>query len=111
MKWKTVQKKFFGMKKYFGLDMWVFLCRPRDLVHWEDLFPTIISAAGGTPPEGVPGIDHLDTNARLNNKVLYGVLHATHNMTLGNTNDILQYIWCIEGKWKLIKRFHGTDLS
>jgi arylsulfatase A-like enzyme len=23
----------------------------------------------------------------------------------------LQYIWCIEGKWKLIRRYHGKDLS
>ena len=32
-------------------------------------------------------------------------------MTLGNPDDTLQYIWCIEGKWKLIKRFHGKDIS
>ena len=38
-------------------------------------------------------------------------MHATHNMTLGDPNDSLQYVWCIEGKWKLIKRFHGTDVS
>jgi arylsulfatase A-like enzyme len=38
-------------------------------------------------------------------------VHATHNMTLGDPNDTLQYFWCIEGKWKLIKRFHGNDVS
>ena len=32
-------------------------------------------------------------------------------MTLGNPDDTLQYIWCIEGKWKLIKRYHGKDIS
>jgi len=32
-------------------------------------------------------------------------------MTIGDPNDTLQYVWCIEGKWKLIKRFHGNDVS
>ena len=32
-------------------------------------------------------------------------------MTLGDPNNTLHYVWCIEGKWKLIKRFHGTDVS
>jgi len=82
-----------------------------DLAHAVDLFPTIVSAAGGTPPEGLPGIDLLDATARSYRKAVYGVVHATHNMTLGDPNDTLQYVWCIEGKWKLIKRFHGTDIS
>ena len=32
-------------------------------------------------------------------------------MTLGNPDDTMQYIWCIEGKWKLIKRYGGNDIS
>jgi arylsulfatase A-like enzyme len=76
-----------------------------------DLFLTIISAAGGSTPTGLPGIDLLDDNARFIRKAVYGVLHAPHNMTLGDPSDTLQYIWCIEGKWKLIKRFHGHDVS
>jgi arylsulfatase A-like enzyme len=82
-----------------------------DLAHAVDLFPTLVSAAGGTPPTGLPGINLLDADTRSNRKVLFGVVHATHNMTLGDPNDTLQYVWCIEGKWKLIKRFHGTDVS
>jgi arylsulfatase A-like enzyme len=82
-----------------------------DLAHAVDLFPTIVSAAGGTPPDRLPGINLLDADARKERKAVFGVVHATHNMTLGNPNDTLQYIWCIEEKWKLIKRFHGTDVS
>jgi hypothetical protein len=26
-------KKFFGNKKYFGLDAWILGCRPMELVH------------------------------------------------------------------------------
>jgi arylsulfatase A-like enzyme len=82
-----------------------------DLAHAVDLFPTIVSAAGGTPPARLPGINLLDADARKERKAVFGVVHATHNMTLGDPNDTLQYVWCIEGKWKLIKRFHGTDVS
>ena len=82
-----------------------------DLAHAVDLFPTIVSAAGGTPPEELPGIDLFDAKSRAKRKAVYGVVHATHNMTIGDPNDTLQYVWCIEGKWKLIKRFHGTDVS
>ena len=31
--------------------------------------------------------------------------------TLGDPDDTLQYIWCIEGKWKLIKCYQGKDIS
>jgi arylsulfatase A-like enzyme len=82
-----------------------------DLAHSVDLFPTIITAAGGKPPAGLPGIDLLDANTRSVRKAVYGVTHATHNMTLGHPNDTLQYVWCIRGNWKLIKRFRGKDVS
>ena len=61
-------------------------------------------------PQGLPGIDLLDESARRKGTD-FGVNHSTHNMTLGNPDDTLQYIWCIEGKWKLIRRYRGKDLS
>jgi arylsulfatase A-like enzyme len=82
-----------------------------DFAHAIDLFPTIVSAAGGDVPEGLPGIDLLDESARKQRDTLFGVNHSTHNMTLGDPDDTLQYIWCIEGKWKLIKRYQGKDIS
>jgi arylsulfatase A-like enzyme len=82
-----------------------------DLAHAVDLFPTIVSAAGGEVPKGLPGIDLLDESARKQRDTLFGVNHSTHNMTLGDPDDTLQYIWCIEGKWKLIKRYQGKDIS
>ena len=82
-----------------------------DLAHAVDLFPTLVSAAGGTSPQELPGIDLFDAESRAKRKAVYGVVHATHNMTLGDPNVTLQYVWCIEGKWKLIKRFHGNDVS
>jgi arylsulfatase A-like enzyme len=82
-----------------------------DLAHAIDLFPTIVGAAGGKVPKGLPGIDLLDESARKQRDTLFGVNHSTHNMTLGDPDDTLQYIWCIEGKWKLIKRYQGKDIS
>ena len=83
----------------------------QDLAHAVDLFPTIISAAGGITPAGLPGINLLDVAARSERVTIFGVNHSIHNMTLGDPDDTLQYIWCIEGKWKLIRRYHGKDLS
>jgi arylsulfatase A-like enzyme len=82
-----------------------------DLAHAIDLFPTIVSAAGGEVPAGLSGINLLDEKARKQRDTLFGVNHSTHNMTLGDPDDTLQYIWCIEGKWKLIKRYQGKDIS
>jgi len=82
-----------------------------DLAHAVDLFPTIISAVGGGAPAGLPGINLLDAQARTNRKTVFGTTHATHNMTLGNPDDTLQYIWCVQGDWKLIKRYRGKDVS
>ena len=32
-------------------------------------------------------------------------------MTLNNTDETLQYLWCIDGDWKLIIRHHGKDTT
>ncbi len=82
-----------------------------DLAHAVDLMPTIISAAGGKIPQGLPGINLFDDKKRMQRDTIFGVTHSTHNMTLGDPDDTLQYIWCIEGQWKLIKRYQGKDIS
>jgi len=53
----------------------------------------------------------LDEAVRKRRDTVFGVNHSTHNMTLGDPDDTLQYIWCIEGKWKLIQRYPGKDIS
>ena len=32
-------------------------------------------------------------------------------MTPGNPNITLQYLWCIEGNWKLLVRYDGKDTT
>ena len=85
--------------------------RSGDFAHAIDLFPTIAAAADLTPPANLPGIDLMDTDARHQRKRVFGVTHSIHNLTVGDPDDSLQYLWCIEDEWKLIQRFHGKDTT
>ena len=85
--------------------------RAPDFAHAIDLFPTIAAAAGIKAPESLPGIDLLDEKARKDRKAVFGVCNATHNMTPGNPDGALQYLWCIEGDYKLLLRYHGEDTT
>lgn len=85
--------------------------RLKDFAHAIDLFPTVAAAAGVEPPEDLPGINLLDPDARQARERVFGVCHSTHNMTVGNPGDTLQYVWCLEGQWKLLVRRHGKDTS
>ena len=32
-------------------------------------------------------------------------------MSVGDPDDTLKYLWCIEGDWKLLLRYQGKDTS
>jgi arylsulfatase A-like enzyme len=83
--------------------------RAPDLAHAIDIFPTIAAAAGIKAPKSLPGIDLLDVKARKDRKAVFGVCNATHNMSPGNPDGTLQYLWCVEGDYKLLLRYHGED--
>ena len=83
----------------------------QDLAHAIDLFPTIAAAAGIEAPKSLPGIDLLDEKARKDRKAVFGVCNASHNMTPGSPDGTLQYLWCVEGDWKLLLRYHGKDTT
>jgi len=85
--------------------------RQKELAHAIDLFPTIAAAAGVDAPDGLTGVNLLDESARKERKAVFGVCHATHNMSKGDPDDTLQYLWCVEGDWKLLLRFHGKDTT
>lgn len=82
-----------------------------DLAHAIDVYPTIAKAAGLTPPETLPGVDLLNPQATGNRKSLFGACHSTHNVTVADPDDTLQYQWCIQEHWKLLRRYHGADTS
>jgi arylsulfatase A-like enzyme len=83
----------------------------QDLAHAIDLFPTIAAAAGLEVPGECPGINLLDRRARKERKRVFGVCHSVYNMTPGNPEGTLQYLWCVEGNWKLLLRYNGLDTT
>ncbi|PHR97801.1 MAG: sulfatase [Blastopirellula sp.] len=85
--------------------------RSPNLAHAIDIFPTIAAAVGLKAPGNLPGINLLDEQARSNRKTVFGVSNSIHNMTPDNPDDTLQYLWCVDGNWKLLLRYHGTDTT
>jgi arylsulfatase A-like enzyme len=79
--------------------------------HSIDLFPTIAAVAGLEAPAGLPGINLLNEQAVDDRTCIFGSMNAIYNMTIGNPDATLQYLWCIEGDWKLILRYHGADTT
>jgi hypothetical protein len=59
----------------------------------------------------LPGINMLDEQVRRDREIVFGVCNSTHNMTPGNPDGTLQYMWCVQGDWKLIVRYPGSEWS
>jgi len=85
--------------------------RVAEFAHAIDLFPTIAAAAGVEAPANLSGINLMDDAARQGRQRVFGVCHSTHNMTIGDPRDTLQYLWCVEGDWKLLVRYEGKDTT
>ena len=85
--------------------------RVPDPAHAIDLFPTIAAAAGLENPADLPGINLLDEKARNDRQIVFGVCNSIHNMTPGDPDNTLQYLWCVEGDWKLLLRYDGKDTT
>jgi arylsulfatase A-like enzyme len=82
-----------------------------DFAHAIDLYPTIAAAANLKIPANLPGINLMNSEARQGRERVFGVTHSIYNMTVGDPDDTLQYLWCVEGDWKLILRFQGKDTT
>ncbi|MCH2208342.1 MAG: sulfatase [Lentisphaerales bacterium] len=76
-----------------------------------DIFPTIAAAAGLKSPSNLTGINLLDDEALASRQTVFGVCSAVQNMTVGDPDDTLKYLWCIEGDWKLLLRYQGKDTT
>ncbi len=81
------------------------------LAHATDFFPTVAKAANIEVPEQLMGIDLTNPEARTSREQVFGVTHSTHNISVGNTHETLQYLWCVENEWKLIERHSGLDTT
>lgn len=80
-----------------------------DFAHAIDLFPTAMAAAGLATPKDLPGLNLMDNESTEARKTIFGVTHAIHNMSPGNPDGTLQYLWAIEGDWKLMVRYSGEN--
>jgi len=85
--------------------------RSPHFAHAIDFFPTIAAATGIEAPKDLPGINLLEEKARQERDTVFGVTHSVHNMTPGDPDGTLQYLWCISGEWKLIVRYNGSDTT
>lgn len=85
--------------------------RSTELAHSIDIFPTIAAITGISAPDNLPGINLLDKKARKDRTTVFGVCHSVYNMTLADPDDTLQYLWCIDGDWKLMIRYNGSDTT
>jgi arylsulfatase A-like enzyme len=79
--------------------------------HAIDFLPTIAALTGIKAPDDLPGVNLLDEKARKTRDAAFGVTHSIHNMTPGNPDGTLQYLWCVEDEWKLIVRYDGDDTT
>lgn len=85
--------------------------RSPQLAHAIDLFPTIAAAAGLKAPASLTGVNLLDEKARKKRQAVFGVTNSIHNMSLGDADKTLQYLWCVEDDWKLMLRYPGEDTT
>ena len=96
------------------LVSWPGVIEPQQMegfAHSIDLFPTIAALAGLDTPEELPGINLLDAEAVAARDTVFGSLHASHNISLNDPDSTLQYLWCIQGDWKLLLRCYGEDTT
>lgn len=81
-----------------------------ELVSSIDLAPTILSAAGATIPDDLPGIDLLPVvrdDQPLERDTVFGE-GFTHDVPdLEKPEASLRYRWAIEGPWKLLLTYDG----
>jgi arylsulfatase A-like enzyme len=75
----------------------------RTLAGSIDIMPTILRAAGITPPSGLPGIDLLDASALARRHTLFGSLFVHTAVAVNDPIANLKYRYAIrEDGWKLI---------
>ena len=67
-----------------------------------DVLPTVLRAAGGDLPAGLPGVNLLDDAAVARREAIYGEVFLHTARSLDDPAANLRYRWLIAGDWKLI---------
>ena len=53
----------------------------------------------------------INDEARRKRRPVFGVTHSIQDMTPGDPDSTLQYLWCIEDSWKLLVRYDGKNTT
>jgi uncharacterized sulfatase len=72
-----------------------------------DVFPTVLAAAGGKAPAGLPGLNLLDEKAVRARNTLYGACFTHDAVELRKPAANVYSRWVIQGEWKLIVPVQG----
>jgi uncharacterized sulfatase len=67
-----------------------------------DVLPTVLRAAGGDIPDGLPGINLLDDTTVARREAIFGEVFLHTARSLDDPAANLRYRWMIAGDWKLI---------
>ena len=81
-----------------------------DVVSSIDLFPTVLAATGARVPEGLPGLNLMDSlkeEKSVKRKGIFGETFAHDVTDIENPEASLVFRWTIEGKWKLLLTYDG----
>jgi len=82
----------------------------KDVISSIDLFPTVLAATGARVPEGLPGLNLMDSlkeEKPVNRKGIFGETFAHDVTDVENPEASLVFRWTIEGKWKLLLTYDG----
>ena len=83
-----------------------------ELVSSIDLLPTIVAAAKGRQPEGLPGLNllgNLTSGDVIEREEIFGESYAHDIADVENPEASLLFRWCIENNWKLLLTYDGVD--
>ncbi len=81
-----------------------------DVISSIDLFPTVLAATGSRSPEGLPGLNlmnSLKSAKSIKRKRIFGESFAHDIANLEKPEASLLFRWSIEGKWKLLLTYDG----
>ena len=102
---KSKQSPYDGGLRTPILLHWPHRIRPRSDVHPVssiDLMPTLLTALGVPLPEGLPGIDLLNSRAVAKRNAAQGACFTHDAVDLNRPALGLRWRWHVEGDWKLI---------
>ena len=102
---KSKQSPYEGGVRTPMMIRWPGKIQPSDspeFAHSIDIVPTLLKALEIPLPDGLPGIDLLNEQARKDRKVVFGECFTHNANDLDDPKANLRWRWAVQGQWKLI---------